>query len=290
MTAPDDAAGRELRIHCHQLGPVLGDVDANLDACVEAVAASVADQADLVVLPELATCGYVFTDAAEAAAAAIGRDHPFWDRLARAAGDAILVVGFAEQAGDTVYNSAAVLDGDGMVAVYRKVHLWGHEQRLFTPGDQPPPVVQTSWGNLGVLVCYDLEFPEMPRALGLAGCDVIAVPTNWPVVARPPEEHPAEVVAAMAAARASSVYIACCDRTRTERGQAWTEGTALVGTDGWLLASADSSGRLSAQVDLALARDKRLGEYNDVLGDRRPELYREPVRYDLLRRSSAFRR
>lgn len=266
-----------MRITCRQFGPVLGNVARNVESCLDLVRAAVADGADLVVLPELATSGYMFDTREEALAASVTLADPLWGRLAEAAGGATVVTGFCERDGDRVFNSAAVLDETGVRSVYRKTHLWDRERAAFDAGDQPPPVVRTRWGTLGVLICYDLEFPEMPRLLGLAGCDVVAVPANWPLMPTPAGEHPAEVIAAMAASRSNGLYIACCDRSGTERGQVWTEGTAIVGPDGWVITTADEDGAAQVVADLALARDKSLSTVNDVLRDRRPELYHDNV-------------
>ena len=124
-----------------------------------------------------------------------------------------------------------------------------------------------------MLICYDLEFPEMPRMLALQGAELIAVPTNWPRAHWPEGEHPPEVVIAMATARTNRVFVACCDRTGTERGQEWTAGTSIIDETGWVRASADG-GLAIADVDLSAARTKALTERADVLEDRRPELYR----------------
>ena len=78
----------------------------------------------------------------------------------------------------------------------------------------------------------------------------------------------------MAAARVNRVFIACCDRTGTERGQEWTAGTTLNDESGWVIASQTADGPARAEIDLTLARDKRLTDLCDALGDRRPELYR----------------
>lgn len=77
----------------------------------------------------------------------------------------------------------------------------------------------------------------------------------------------------MAAARASQVVIACCDRRGEERGEQWTQGTVVVGADGWLRGKKDDQGRLDVAVDL-LANRSALSTRNNVYGDRRPELYR----------------
>jgi predicted amidohydrolase len=254
----------------------VGDLDANRALILAAVAGAVAGGADLLVLPELATSGYVFADAAEARAVALPPDHPFFDEVAAAlAGTpAVVVFGFCEDAGEVLHNSAALVAATGTLDVYRKTHLWDREKLVFTPGADPPRVLDTPLGRLGTLICYDLEFPEMPRLLGLAGADVIAVPTNWPAGEHPASERADEVINAQVAARANGVYIACCDRRGTERGQAWNEATTIVDRRGWVLAdSGPRSPVASADVVVALARDKANSPRNDLLADRRPDIY-----------------
>lgn len=261
---------------CAQVAPRVGDLATNAAATVEVIHAAVASGAKLVVLPELSTSGYVFASVEEATATALTVDDPLFDAWADEArrGDAIVVGGFCERGRDgLLYNSAAIVDGAGVRAIYRKTHLWDRETLFFEFGDEAPPVVETPFGRIGVLVCYDLEFPELTRDLALRGADLIAVPTNWPLVERPHGECPPEVVIAMAAARINRVHIACCDRTGTERGQRWTEGTTIVGADGWVVATCDASGFARADLDLATARRKTLSQHNDALADRRPELY-----------------
>lgn len=266
------------RVVCEQLAPRVGDLAHNEELVRDAVRRALADRADILVLPELATSGYVFADAEEARRTAIGADDPFFGEL-RALLDGtrtVVVLGFCEAAGDDVlHNSAAVVDAAGVRAVYRKTHLWDRETLFFTPGDRLPPVIGTPHGRIGVLICYDLEFPEMPRRLALAGADLIAVPTNWPLVQEsPPGERPAEIIQAQAAARANGLFIACADRTGTERGQQWTGGTAVVNQYGWITATAAAPDhRATTDLFARLARDKSLSPHNDLLGDRRPDLY-----------------
>ena len=273
------------RITCVQMAPVLGDLAGNADRATAAIAAAVAAGADVVVLPELVTSGYVFESVEEVRAVAITSEHEVFARWSAAAGGGaaggtVVVAGFAEAgtaaAGErgSLFNSAVVLDASGVLAVYRKAHLWDRERLFFTPGDAEPPVVQTAHGRIGAMVCYDLEFPEWVRAPVLAGADLVAVPTNWPFFPRPDGERPGEVVNAMAAARLNRVAIACADRAGVERGQEWVRGTCVVSADGWVLAASEEAGAaVSAEVDLAASRTKALTELADVLGDRRPELY-----------------
>ena len=266
-------------ISCRQLAPRVGRLADNCDLSVLAVRRAVDEGADVVVLPELVTCGYVFADPAEARASGLPPDAEVFGRWSDAAGPtgAVVIGGFAEAGGDgNVYDSAVVVDGSGVLAVYRKTHLWDREKLFFTPGVERPPVVDTAHGRIGVMICYDAEFPEMIRTVALSGADLLAVPTNWPWLARPPGERPPELIVAMAGARVNRLPIALCDRTGTERGVGWTGGSAIVDEQGWPVAEAphtDEPAAIAADIDLSVGRSKRIGEFADALGDRRPELY-----------------
>ena len=264
------------RIICQQLAPRIADLPANREMSRRAIRQAVESGADIVVLPELVTSGYIFASAEEATSVAITRDHPLFREWAAEAarGPAVVVAGFCEAGSDgLLYDSAAVVDGSGVVAIYRKTHLWDTEKRFFAAGSEAPPVIDTHTGRIGVLVCYDLEFPEMTRLLALRGADAIVVPTNWPLVDRPLGERPPEVIIAMAAARTNRVFIACCDRTGTERGQEWTAGTVLINESGWVVALPDEDGSAMADFDPTRSREKKLSAVNDAFEDRRPELY-----------------
>jgi 5-aminopentanamidase len=185
-----------------QLSLTVGELEANLEGARAAVAEAALAGARLVVLPELSDSGYVFSGASEARSlaspAASGVTLREWQSLA-AKHDLTIAGGFCELGQDgKLYNSAAIVDASGTRAVYRKVHLWDAEKKIFTPGDEAPPVVELPFGNVGLLICYDLEFPEWVRLLALAGADLIAVPVNWAASGSPapPGERSGEVVAA----------------------------------------------------------------------------------------------
>jgi predicted amidohydrolase len=161
-----------------------------------------------VVLPELCHSGYVFASAVEARAAAVPADGELlagWTAEA-ARGDAVVIGGFCELGDDgRVFNSAAVVDRDGVIAVYRKLHLWNDEASWFVPGEAPAPVVDTRHGRIGIGVCYDIEFPELTRGLALAGAELIALPTNWPRETGTAEPTPHLLARRCATAVAASV-------------------------------------------------------------------------------------
>ncbi len=265
------------RVACQQLAPKIGDLAANRELCLAAIDEAIQDGAEVIVLPELITSGYMFSSTEEAAEVAIKPDHELLREWAAAAAraDVVVIGGFCESdpQDGRVYNSAAVVDAGGLRAVYRKLHLWDNEHAIFTPGAQAPPVIETRVGRIGVVICYDLEFPELTRSVALAGAQLLAVPTNWPLFPRPDGERPSEVTIAMATGRINKMAVACADRVGLERGQDWTGGATIVDPDGWAVAESRSPGMVSADVDLQLALDKRLTDRADVFGDRRPELY-----------------
>lgn len=263
-------------VACAQLAPDIGELDRNRAAATAAIEAAAASGARLVVLPELCISGYAFSDVAEARTCAEPADGPTiraWRELA-ARHDLVIVGGFCERGErNAVYNSAAVVDAIGTRAVYRKTHLWDREQEIFAAGGEPPPVVPTTVGTVGIAICYDSFFPEVMRDLALGGADVIAVPMNSPV-GEPLLEPPIEVVLACAAAHVNRVFVAQADRAGQERGIDWAEASVIVAPDGALLTEpCHGRGIVSADCALQMARDKSLGERNDVLGDRRPEFY-----------------
>jgi len=268
-----------VRIACAQLAPAVGDAEGNRRLAREAAKEAIGAGASIVLLPELVTSGYVFESAEEARELAQRTDGPALSDWAEEAarGKAVVVGGFAELGeGGAIYNSAAVVGPDGLLAVYRKTHVWDREKLWFTPGSEPPPIVETPFGRIGVAVCYDLYFPELTRALALAGADLIAIPANLPLFPRPEGERPVEIALAQATSYVSKVWVAVCDRAGPERGVEWTGASCIVDPDGWLAAGPVerySAGILHADCDLERSRDKAWGDRNDVRGDLRPELY-----------------
>jgi predicted amidohydrolase len=262
-----------------QIAPVVGDVIESRARVRSAVEEAAEQAADLVVLPELAQSGYVFKDLQEARSVAEHLDGPSvreWTDLSRRL-QLVLVAGFCERGPDGhLFNSCVLIDHGQVRATYRKAHLWDRESEFFSRGHEGPPVVDTSIGRVAMMVCYDVEFPEWTRMAGLGGADVLAVPTNWPLEARPELERPMEVVRLQAAASANRMFVVAADRCGVERGVAWVGGSVVLGPDGYPLAgpvAADREQLLTARVNLREARTKTISPSNHVLTDRRPELY-----------------
>jgi predicted amidohydrolase len=272
------------RVTCCQIPLNIGDTTGNRTTSSAAIEGAARDGAQIVVLPELASSGYVFADRAELASLAETRDGPAvteWADLAAAFGLTI-VAGFPEAAGDKVYNSAAVVDRTGLRGVYRKAHLWDAENAVFDRADDLPLLVDTEHGRIGVMICYDVEFPEWVRVAALAGADLLCAPVNWPLLPRPEGERPTELVRALAGAGMNRMPIAVCDRAGVERGVDWIGGSVITDADGYPLAIAEfgKPGVITADVDLAESRVKKFNEHNDVHGDRRTDLYRRTALLD----------
>jgi predicted amidohydrolase len=265
-------------VACCQLGPQVGDLAGNRGRAAAAITDAAALGASVIVLPELMSSGYVFESQAEARALAERPDGATitgWCRLA-AELDVVIVGGFCEAAADEVFNSAALVDASGVRTVYRKAHLWDAEPRWFARGAAPPPVVATAHGRIGVMICYDLEFPEWVRLPAFDGAQLLCAPVNWPACPRPDGERPSEVIRVQAGAAVNRMFVAACDRTGVERGVGWVGGSVIVDADGWPLAggvASELTATFLAECDLSAALDKGISPNNDVLADRRPELY-----------------
>jgi 5-aminopentanamidase len=249
---------------------------------VEAVHAAAVEGADLVVLPELAPSGSCFQDRDEAWAAAESLDGPSVSALRGLSRElsVTIVAGVALREGDVLSNAAVVVEDGHVLGVYRKSHLWGEEKLFFTPADKGPLLVPTRCGVVAVLICYDLEFPELVRLAAEAGADIVTAPANWPVINHPPDQPAIEVVKAQAVAAYYGVFVVVADRCGDERGTRWIGGTSIIAPTGYLLAGpATAPGEtarealLWADIDPSAAGDKSLGVHNDRFLDRRELLY-----------------
>ena len=277
------SGNRTIRIAVAQYEPRIGDLSRNRAAAVAWVEAAAAEGAQLVILPELASSGYVFAGEEEAGHLAENADSgesvaALVDVCRR---HAVHVVAGLAEAGDSCrYNSAVVVGPEGRLATYRKLHLLYDEQSWFRPGRELL-VVDLPVARVGVAICYDLWFPEVARALALRGAEVIAVPTNWvgSFRARLHDDrgYCQGDIMAMAAAAANGTAVACADRVGVERGVTFLGSSIIVGPDGWPLAGPASSDReelLVADLDLAsVERARWRTPRNHLLSDRRPDLY-----------------
>ncbi len=274
-----------LRVGICQYAPQVGEPDRNRDLGSKWINSAADQGATLVVLPELASSGYTFEseeEAARCADSAEGKTLNEWAAVCRRR-SIYVVCGFAERVDDRRYNAAALLGPEGVLGVYRKAHLFNDEKSFFLPGDTGFPVFKLPFGRIGILICYDLWFPEAARVLTLRGAELLCVPTNW--VANFRREAADERgwtmgdYACVGLATQNQIFVAAADRIGEERGVKFVGCSCLVGPDGSMLAGPAPVGEealLVSPIDLDWARRaRRRTPRNDTLADRRPELYAE---------------
>lgn len=276
-------AESHLRVACLQMEPRVGQKERNLARSLDLIRGAAEAGARLAVLPELANTGYVFETREEAFAAAEpvpdGPSTRAWLEAA-ARHDMVIVAGITERDGDNLYNAVAVVGPRGYLGTYRKNHLWGAENLFFEPGNLGMPVFHIGPGRIACAICYDIWFPETFRLAALQGADLLCVATNWvPMPQQPPNLPVMANILAMGGAHSNSMFVAAADRVGTERGQPFLGNSLIVSHAGWPLAgpaSFDREEMLIADLNLADARRKRnLNEFNQLLRDRRTDVYDE---------------
>jgi N-carbamoylputrescine amidase len=291
MTAQTDPRVSPVRVAVVQFEPQVGVENLKSNAlAVELRLTAAADAgAGLIVLPELATTGYVFETREEAYAHAEPvPDGPTVESFARiAAARNVYIVGCVpERDGVTLYDTAVLVGPDGFIGKYRKTHLWNTEKLWFTPGDEGFAVYDTKIGRIGLLVCWDIWFPETARIVAQMGADIICIPTGW--VWTPPPLYDASGVCmaaylTMTAAHANNVFIATADRTGQERGAGFMGNSLIAGTNGWpidRIAGPDEDTIIYADVDLTASRTAPIwNQLNDLHRDRRTDLYDQMLGY-----------
>ena len=259
-----------------QFSPVRYNVATNI-AAVARVLHGV--RANLLVLPELANSGYVYATPADVAPFAEPGDGsgPFLSALRRLAGKTggVIVAGFAEQAAEGLYNSAAAVDGGGVIQVYRKTHLFADEKVLFLPGNSGFRIFE----HAGARTSADrhdgllrLVLPGVRAHAGAAGPQIIAHPSNLVL--------PYCQTAMVTRCLENRVYAVTTNRYGTETlgemSLTFTGASQVMSTRGERLAQAPIEGEAVAvvEIDPFAADDKQVTQRNDLFADRRPEMYR----------------
>jgi predicted amidohydrolase len=250
---------------------VPGDVPANLAALEQtAIAASTAGAA-ILLCPECWLCGYNIGAAVHALAEP--RDGTSAQRIAAIArqNKLTIVYGYAERdaASGHIFNAVQVIGPDGLVlSHYRKTHLFGLDERAaYTPGNQMETPFSFHEFNIGLLICYDVEFPESVRSLALMGADLVLIPTALTddYGAVPDFIVPARSVE-------NQIYVAYCNHAGVENGMRFLGGSCVTGMDGKALAKA-GSGEALLIAEISKQIQEAAADTYPYRSERRPELY-----------------
>lgn len=260
-----------MRVGFVQFKPLFGEKEWNLRRSVDLIESV---DADLLVLPELCTTGYLFVTREEAETLAEpipdGSSVAAW-RESSARKSVHLVAGLAEKANGRLFNSAVLIRPDGRVHVYRKAHLFYEEKRWFEPGDTGFRVYDIGEARIGMMICFDWIFPEVARILSLSGADILCHPANL-VLPYCPDAMVTRCIE-------NRVFAITSNRTGTERRGSqkltYIGMSEIVDPRGKILARADQIGDEVRVVEIhpTTARDKNVTKYNPLFADRRVELY-----------------
>lgn len=275
---------REITVAVVQMKPKLGELEENLVKMSETISRIASQQkVDLIVFPELITSGYElgvrFTELAQRIPG------PTINLMAQRANEYGVYVVFGmvtkERVESVLYNSAIMVGPEGeLVDVYNKIHLRGEERMAFREGFKMP-VLETEVGTIGLMIGYDLAFPEVARSLVLEGAELLCVLANWE--APHIDEWKTYV---RARAYENSVYVAAANRVGEDVTVNFGGESMVVGPRGQVFASladetdpetgAPLEGFAVARIDLDTVRKFR--EEFQFIQNRQPAVYRSIVK------------
>jgi omega-amidase len=243
-----------------------GDVDANLTYVRKALHRVSGEGADLVVLPEMWSSGFAYRDLNQLAL----RTAEIVDELLLLSRELKLVIvgSMPEPGGDKVFNTVYVVDNGELAGIYRKIHLFSllGEDRAFSGGDSWL-LADTSIGRVGVIICYDLRFPELSRRLAVEGAHVICVPAQWP---RPRQEHWRTLLRARAIE--NQLFVVACNTCGTVGKRDFFGMSLIIDPKGELLAEAgEEEAEIIASLDMQEMSDWRA--QIPCFKDRKPKSY-----------------
>ncbi|MFT9846872.1 nitrilase-related carbon-nitrogen hydrolase [Aneurinibacillus sp. REN35] len=264
--------------------PGMAAVDANRRSNDQAIEALFNDGAQIIVLPECSNHQYVMHSQEDVRMYAETLDGPSvgrWHALASAHGGYI-VGGIIERDEGVFYNTAVLVGPDGPIGHYRKVHRFNWEKEFLSAGNIGFPIFHIGELdiNVGMLICYDLRFPEAVRSMALAQCDLLLVPTTWTSIGKAvlwdEQGYCLANYLALAHTYSNRMAIACADRAGKEGDVRYMGASIIVDSMSRVAAGPAAkydADRLLADVDVSLSKDKRVGTHNDLLRDRCPQHY-----------------
>lgn len=260
-----------MKVGFMQFSPLFGRKEENVERVINSLRGA---KADLLVLPELFSTGYLFLNEEELRRSAETiSDGPTVSNFLELAKkqNTNLVFGIAERADDKLFNSSVLVTARGECFVYRKLHLFDREKRLFSPGDKELEVFDIGEAGIGMMICFDWIFPEVARSLALKGADIICHPSNLIL----PHCQDAMVTRCLE----NRIFAITSNRTGTEKRRkeelTFTGRSQIVDPKGRVLAQANAFEEKLCiiEIDPFLAKDKKVTPNNHIFEDRRTDFY-----------------
>ncbi len=223
----------EIKAGFVQFDVVYGDLDKNFEKVRQGIEELGLKKVEIAVLPEMWSCGFDYIALEEHAE----KTPDLLKKLSELAIEKNMVIAgsLPEMEEGKIYNTLYVIEKDGKVkGSYRKIHLFSHsgEHRKFERGGRAV-VLDTSVGRLGLLICYDLRFPELGRALADMGADIFIVCAQWP---SPRQVHWETLVKARAIE--NQLFVIACNRVGSDELE-YRGGSMIVSPKGKVLAGAE---------------------------------------------------
>lgn len=260
-----------MRVAVAQMVCQVGDVAANCETMRRLAKQAGEEGCDVVVFPEMADTGYEMKTIVEKASTWESGPLRQLEELAFQLGMWI-VCGLSEREGSDVYNAVAVLDRSGRLAArYRKAHLFtlAREPLFLKPGDSLTTVAVEGM-QWGIMVCYDIRFPEMARSLALQGAEAIVVPSAWPSSRI---NHWCTLLAGRAIE--NQLYVVGANRAGSDGDLRFCGSSRVIDPYGVLVTSAPEAGEQLLVAEISKSRVEEVRASMPVFADRRADLYQQ---------------
>lgn len=243
----------------------LGDTDSNLSYVLSEIERLSKEDVKLIVLPEMWSTGYAWRKLGKLSE----RTPEILQELKKASGKGTVIIGsMPEKDGEEIYNTAYVIDSGKVTGKYRKIHLFTPmKEDFFLKAGNEPLLCNTSVGKIGVLICYDVRFPELARRLTLEGAEILAVPAEWP---HPRLDHWKTILKARAIE--NQLFVIAANRCGKQGMVRFCGNSMIINPWGKVISEAgEKEETITAEIDLSLVAKYR--EEMPALKDRRPPVY-----------------
>lgn len=242
----------------------LGDIDANLPYVLAEIKRLSKEGVKLIVLPEMWSTGYAWRKLAKLSE----RTPEILQELKMASKKGLVIIGSMPERDGDIYNTTYVIDSGRLIGKYRKIHLFAPmKEDYFLKAGNEPLLCNTSVGKIGILICYDVRFPELARKLTLEGAEILAVPAEWP---HPRLDHWRTILKARAIE--NQLFVIAANRCGNQGMVRFCGNSMIVNPWGEVISEAGEEEKtITSEIDLNLVTKYR--QDMPALKDRKEEVY-----------------